>query len=60
VKDYERLKGEGVEIVVCVSVNDPFVMSAWEKDQGTKGKVRMLADTAGAFTKVWLYISPYV
>lgn len=32
-------------------MNDPFVMSAWGKDQNATGKIRMLADTCGAFTK---------
>ena len=38
------LKAGGVDEIVCVSVNDPFVMEAWGKDQGAEGKVRMLAD----------------
>ncbi|XP_059614699.1 peroxiredoxin-5, mitochondrial [Phlebotomus argentipes] len=47
----EELKGQGVSEIVCVSVNDPFVMSAWGKDHAAGGKVRMLADPCGAFTK---------
>ena len=46
-----ELKAKGVEEIVCVSVNDPFVMEAWGKDQGAEGKVRMLADTCGDLTK---------
>jgi glutaredoxin/glutathione-dependent peroxiredoxin len=34
-----------------VSVNDAFVMGAWGKEQGAKGKVRMLADGSGLYTK---------
>lgn len=34
-----------------MSVNDPFVMGAWGKDLNAAGKVRMLADTKGSFTK---------
>ena len=49
--DFEKLKAKGVDEIVCVSVNDPFVMAAWGKDQNAAGKVRMLADTNGAFTK---------
>src|SRR5437899_3156023 len=45
------LKTKGVQEVVCVSVNDAFVMGAWGKDQGCGGKVRMVADGNGEFTK---------
>jgi len=46
-----ELKGAGVDEIVCVSVNDPFVMAAWGKDQNADGKVRMLADTSAELTK---------
>lgn len=45
------MKKQGVDEIVCVAVNDPFVMAAWGKDQNTSGKVRMLADPSGSFTK---------
>ena len=45
------LRAKGVDEVVCLSVNDPFVMGAWGKDQGAGGKVRMLADGNGEFTR---------
>lgn len=45
------LKSSGATEIVCVSVNDPFVMSAWGKQHNATGKVRMLADPAAAFTK---------
>ena len=48
----EELKAQGVGQIFCVSVNDPFVMAAWGENQGAEGKVRMLADTCGEFTKV--------
>ncbi|XP_014262160.1 peroxiredoxin-5, mitochondrial [Cimex lectularius] len=51
VKDAEALKSKGVGEVVCVSVNDPFVMAAWGLEHKAKGKVRLLADPAAAFTK---------
>ena len=51
VADYDKLKDAGVDVIACVSVNDAFVMSAWGKDKGVEGKVRMLADPTAAFTK---------
>lgn len=45
------LKAAGASEIACVSVNDPFVMAAWGTAHGAGGKVRMLADTTGAFTK---------
>lgn len=50
-EDYEKFKLKGIDIIACVSVNDPFVMAAWGKDHKADGKIRMLADTKGDFTK---------
>src|SRR5262249_46548599 len=44
-------KGKGISDVVCISVNDAFVMNAWGKDQNAAGKVQMVADGNGEFTK---------
>ena len=46
-----ELKAQGVDEIVCISVNDPFVMQAWGKEHGAEGKVTMLADAEGAFTR---------
>jgi peroxiredoxin len=47
----DALFAKGVDEIWCVSVNDPFVMGAWGRDQGTAGKVRMMADGSADFTK---------
>jgi peroxiredoxin len=47
----DELKRKGVDEVVCVSVNDAFVMGAWARDQHANGKVRMLGDGSGTWTK---------
>jgi glutaredoxin/glutathione-dependent peroxiredoxin len=51
VQNAAALKAKGVDEVVCVAVNDAFVMGAWAKDQGVEGSVTMLADGSAAFTK---------
>jgi len=51
VENFDKIKAKGVDIVACISVNDPFVMEAFGKSQGAEGKVRMLADSGAAFTK---------
>jgi peroxiredoxin len=51
VKNADAIKAKGVDAVVCLSVNDAFVMDAWGKDQGAAGKVIMAADGAGALSK---------
>ncbi len=45
------LKDKGVDAIACISVNDAFVMGAWGEQQRTDGKVAMLADGNGDFTK---------
>jgi peroxiredoxin len=47
----DSLKAKGVDEVVCVSVNDAFVMAAWGKSAHADGKVTMIADGNGDFSK---------
>ena len=46
-----EIGAKGVDEIVCLSVNDAFVMGAWARDQKTAGKVRMLADGSADFAK---------
>jgi glutaredoxin/glutathione-dependent peroxiredoxin len=47
----DELRAKGVDAVVCVSVNDPFVMGAWGKDQQVGNSVVLLADGNGELTE---------
>jgi peroxiredoxin len=46
-----EFKRHGIDSVVCVAVNDPFVLAAWEEKSGGKGKVLFLSDGNAEFTK---------
>jgi peroxiredoxin len=46
-----ELKAQGVDIVACLSVNDAWVMKAWAEAHDALGKITMLADGTGAFSK---------
>src|SRR5947199_9449307 len=45
-----ELKAKGVDVIACISVNDPFVMGAWGKADGSKD-ITMLADGNGEFSE---------
>ncbi|MBT9384122.1 peroxiredoxin [Pseudooceanicola sp. CBS1P-1] len=48
----DAFKAKGVDEVICVSVNDPFVMDAWSKDTGAGAAgLTFLADASSDFTK---------
>jgi peroxiredoxin len=50
VEKASELKAKGVDEIACISVNDPFVMSAWNKSDGSQD-ITMLADGNGAFAE---------
>jgi glutaredoxin/glutathione-dependent peroxiredoxin len=46
-----ELKAQGVDLVVCLSVNDAWVMKAWAEQHDALGKIVMLADGQGLFSR---------
>ena len=46
---YEEFKSLGIDEVYCISVNDGFVMNAWQKDQNVQN-VKLIPDGNGEFT----------
>jgi peroxiredoxin len=47
----DDLRAKGADSIVCLSVNDPFVMEAWAQDQNVGKNVVMLADGNGELTE---------
>lgn len=47
---YDQIKAQGVDEVICLSVNDAFVMFQWGQHQGAKN-VFLLPDGNGEFTR---------
>ncbi|MBP2298415.1 peroxiredoxin [Azospirillum picis] len=50
VQKADAIKAKGVDEVVCLAVNDPFVMRAWGEKNNASGKVAMLPDGNATFT----------
>ena len=44
VKEADNLKEHGIGEIICIAVNDAFVLNAWGREQGTEGKVSVLAN----------------
>jgi len=47
----DAIAAKGVDLIAVVSVNDPFVMGAWENASGAAGKILFLADPDAGFVK---------
>ena len=48
---FDQYKEKGIDYIICVSVNDPFVMNAWGKEHNVGDKILMIGDPFLNFTK---------
>jgi peroxiredoxin (alkyl hydroperoxide reductase subunit C) len=51
VQAHDAYKEKGVDYIICISANDPFVMDAWGKSQNVEDKIIMMGDPFLNFTK---------
>lgn len=52
IRTFEKFKAKGVDEIICVSVNDVYVMKAWGEATGaTKAGIVMAADPDASFTQ---------
>ncbi|MBN2631794.1 MAG: peroxiredoxin [Rhodobacteraceae bacterium] len=52
IRTKDGFAAKGVDEIICISVNDPFVMQAWGEATGaTAAGLTMLADADSSFTK---------
>jgi peroxiredoxin (alkyl hydroperoxide reductase subunit C) len=51
IKATNELKTKDIKKVICISVNDPFVMDAWGKAHNVKNEILMVGDYKADFTK---------
>lgn len=48
---YQKFKAKKIDSIICISVNDPFVMNAWGKSNNVGDKIIMMSDPFLNFTK---------
>ncbi|KAL4292032.1 hypothetical protein GQ457_14G013240 [Hibiscus cannabinus] len=50
-KNIDKFKAKGIDSVICVAVNDPFVMNAWAEKLKAKDAIEFYGDFDGSFHK---------
>ena len=48
---YQEYKDKGIDQIICIAANDPFVMNAWGKENNVGNKIIMIGDPFLNFIK---------
>ena len=51
VNKFDEYKKKGIDNIICISVNDPYVMNSWGNEHNTADKILMVGDPYLNFTK---------
>ena len=51
VQNHSKIFSLGIDDIICVSVNDPFVMHAWGESNNTNNNIKMMSDVGGYLAK---------
>ncbi|KJA22584.1 hypothetical protein HYPSUDRAFT_67045 [Hypholoma sublateritium FD-334 SS-4] len=51
IKKYDEFKAKGVDVIIVIAANDPFVLSGWARVEGLKDKIIAASDTDVAWSK---------
>ena len=51
IKMHQEFKNKGIDQIICIAANDPFVMSAWGKENNVGDKIIMIGDPFLNFIK---------
>lgn len=51
VTNADAIRAKGVDDIICMAVNDAYVLGAWSREHDAGGKVRLVADGNGDLTK---------
>ena len=48
---YQEYKNKGIDQIICIAANDPFVMNAWGNENNVGNKIIMIGDPFLNFIK---------